>query len=137
MRELLEGLLEELVEGQVMQQGVRWMAGLNVGEGARGAQEVETDAKDEAEDDAVEVTGEGDLVLVQHNTYKWPGLIVGREGTQVEVRLFNKLGLKGRLTLVDQDDVTEFVYSDELALLVNNSNNNELKYGFKKALEFK
>ena len=41
------------------------------------------------------------------------------------------------MTLVDQDDVTEFVYSDELASLVNNSNNNELKHGFKKALEFK
>ena len=66
--------------------------------------------------------------------YKWPGLIVGRKGTQVRVKLFNKSGLKGKLTLVDQDAITDFVYSKELADVVKSSNNNELKTGFKKAL---
>ena len=111
------------------------MAGLNVGEGPRGAQEVETASSDDVEDNAVEVTDKGDLVLVQKNKYKWPAIIHGREATKVQVQLFNKEGLKGKLISVDQVDVTEFVYSDELASVVNSSNNNELKNAFKKALE--
>ena len=101
------------------------MAGLNVGEGPRGAQEVETASSDDVEDNAVEVTDKGDLVLVQKNKYKWPAIIHGRE----------EEGLKGKLIFVDEDDVTEFVYSDELASVVNSSNNNELKNAFKKARE--
>ena len=86
-----------------------------------------------------EVTDKGHLVLVQHNKckYKWPAIIHGREGSQVQLKKLNKEGLRGKLIFVDQDDVTEFVYSDELASVVNSSNNNELKNAFKKALEFK
>ena len=102
------------------------MAGLDVGQGTSGAQEVETESSDEVEDDAVEVTDKGKLVLVQHNKYKWPALILGREGTRVKVQLFNK---NRKEILVDPDDVSEFVYMDH-----TNSNLNELKNGFKMAL---
>ena len=56
--------------------------------------------------------------------YKWPALIVGREGTQVKVKLFNK----NKGILVDPDDVSDFVYMD------HTNSNNELKNGFKMAL---
>ena len=119
----------DVTGGEVGQHVEPLMAGLNV-EGGEGDQEVNTEPQDE-----VEVADQVGLVLVQPNSkYKWPGLIVGREGTQVRVKLFNKSGLKGRLTLVDQDAVTKFVYSDELDGVVKSSNNNELKNGFKKAL---
>ena len=119
----------DVTGGDVGQHVEPLMAGLDVEEG-EGDREVDTESKDE-----VKVTDQVGLVLVQHNSkYKWPGLIVGREGTHVRVKLFNKSGLKGRLTLVDQDAVTDFEYSDELDDVVKSSNNNELKNGFKKAL---
>ena len=107
------------------------MAGLDVGQGTSGAQEVETESSDEVEDDAVGVTDKdrGELVLVQHHKYKWPALILGREGTRVKVQLFNK---NRKEILVDPDDVSEFVYMDH-----TNSNLNELKNGFKMARLFK
>ena len=81
---LLRRKILENLGGAAGEVGELQMAGLNVGEGPLGAQEVETDSSYEDEDDAVF------LVLVQKDKYKWPAIIHAREDTQVQVQHFNK-----------------------------------------------
>ena len=59
---------------------------------AREEDQEESESEDEVEDDnAVATTDKENLVLVQHNKYKWPGLMVGKEGAAFrKVRLFDK-----------------------------------------------
>ena len=133
---------EKEEKAQEPEQGLAIEEGQGGQEGDEGTPAVDTGDESEVEDDAVEVTDKGDLVLVQYNKYKWPGRVARREGNQVYVQLFDKRGLKLGLSLklglrvVHQDAVTDFVFSDELAGVVNSSNNHELKNGFNKALMY-
>ena len=61
------------------------------------------------------VQGKGALVLVQTKSkYKWPGLIVGSNGTQWTIQLFDKEGLNGRTRIFEADAVQPFVYTAEM-----------------------
>ena len=61
------------------------------------------------------VQGKGAVVLVQTKSkYKWPGLIVGSNGTQWTIQLFDKEGLNGRTRIFEADAVQPFVYTAEM-----------------------
>ena len=78
----------------------------------------------------------GTLVLVQTKSeYKWPGLVVGSNGTQLTVQLFDKPGLKGQRRSFEASAVEVFQYSRELDDMVQTTTNNELKNAYKKALD--
>ena len=94
---------------------------------------LEADAADV--EDLYAVPAPGTVVLVQTKSkYKWPGRVVGSDGTQLTVQLFDKPGLKGRLRSFEAASVEVFEYSIELNDLVQNTTNQELKTAYKKAL---
>ena len=91
------------------------------------------------EADQEEVEGEEEVekvVLVQTKSkYKWPGLVVGSDGTQLTVQLFDKHGLKGQQRSFEASAVEVFQWSNELDDLVENTGNHELRNAYNKALK--
>ena len=99
---------------------------------------LEADAADVDSDveDLYAVPAPGTVVLVQTKSkYKWPGRVVGSDGTQLTVQLFDKPGLKGQRRSFEASAVEVFQYSRELDDMVQTTTNNELKNAYKKALD--
>ena len=76
------------------------------------------------------------LVLVQTKSkYKWPGRVVGSDGTQLTVQLFDKPGLKGQQRSFEASAVEVFQWSNELDDTHETTTNQELKNAYNKALK--
>ena len=88
----------------------------------------------EADQEEVEGEEEVEKVVLVQTKSKWPGLVVGSDGTQLTVQLFDKPGLKGQQRSFEASAVEFFQWSNELDDLVENTTNQELKNAYKKAL---
>ena len=95
---------------------------------------LEADAADV--EDLYAVPAPGTVVLVQTKSkYKWPGRVVGSDGTQLTVQLFDKHGLKGQQRSFEASAVEVFQWSNELDDFVEKTGNHELQNAYKKALK--
>ena len=87
-------------------------------------------------EDLYAVPAPGTVVLVQTKSkYKWPGRVVGSDGTQLTVQLFDKHGLKGQQRSFEASAVEVFQWSNELNDFVEKTGNHELQNAYKKALK--
>ena len=74
------------------------------------------------------------LWLVKRNKYQWPGYVVSRvDETQLEVKMFDKVGKIGKLRTVEQTNVQPYLYDESLKKIVAESNYNDLKTAFSMA----
>ena len=71
-----------------------------------------------------------EIVLAQHNRNKWPAKVISRDENMVTIQILNKMGIKGKQTVLHESQLSEFEYNE---VAMKKMGNNELKNAFKKA----
>ena len=71
-----------------------------------------------------------EIVLAQHNRNKWPAKVISRDENMVTIQILNKMGIKGKQTVLHESQLSKFEYNE---VTMKKMGNNELKNAFKKA----